>query len=140
MRKRPHSYLSRPHTRPSRGSRSWRRPFHTGRQSTPQRPWHRNWSNDRDKAPPHPGQTQFAIADVSLSFDSSLLSISRNRLFINICRPPCSLLSLTKHAHFACTLYAMYLQCRGIAERTRRCPEAKIRHYNQIKEIFRRKR
>src|SRR5579863_10002054 len=58
--------------------------FHRGRQSIPQRPWHRNWFSDRDKAAPHSGQIQLAIADLSLSPDASGLSILKNGLSINI--------------------------------------------------------
>src|SRR5579863_4546822 len=86
----------------------WQRRFHAGRQSTPQRPWHRNWSCERDKAPPHSGQTQFAMADLRLSFDGCGLSILKKGLSTNIPIPPCSLHSLgracTSRMHALCHL------------------------------------
>jgi len=49
-----------------------------GRQSFPHRPTHLNWFRPSSRAPPHSGQMQFAMADLTFAFDRIKLSTSNS--------------------------------------------------------------
>ena len=49
-----------------------------GRQSFPHRPTHLNWFRPSSRAPPHSGQMQFTMADLTFAFDRIKLSTSNS--------------------------------------------------------------
>jgi hypothetical protein len=49
-----------------------------GRQSFPHRPTHLNWFRPSSRAPPHSGQMQFTMADLTFPFDRIKLSTSNS--------------------------------------------------------------